>query len=475
MLGKRRPARQRSGVSGLHKRTNEATPIATRAEDDAVAIERLAHDGRGVARSTNGKTLFVEGALPGERVEVAVHRTRKRYDEAHVRELLEPAGERVVPPCNHYGQCGGCDLQHLAVEAQREHKRRVLVDLLEREGIELPTSPGLLAAEPLGYRRRARLGVKVDAEGGVHLGFRARHASRLVDIQTCEILQPELSALIGPLRALLCELDAPRLVGHLELIAADAARVVVVRQLRDRQADLQRWRAFGEAHGIAVAWLLGRETPTLEWLGEAPSLTYRLWGGEGELELGFAPGDFVQVNESVNRAMVATVREWLAPRSGQHPLGQRLLDLFAGIGNFSLPLAADGAAVTAVEGNPDMVDRLHGNAGRNGLDIEALQLDLNDEAAVAQLVARLSPATVVLDPPRDGADAVCRALAERPVPRLVYIACDPATLARDAARLVHGGYRIVRVAVADMFVHTSHLESLLLLEHGAGQPLSQGV
>nr|WP_267963998.1 23S rRNA (uracil(1939)-C(5))-methyltransferase RlmD [Halomonas sp. MCCC 1A11057] len=470
MLGKRRPARQRSGVSGLHKRTNEATPVATKAEDESVTIERLAHDGRGVARSTTGKTLFVEGALPGERVEVAVHRTRKRYDEAHVRELLEPAGERVVPPCIHYGQCGGCDLQHLAVEAQREHKRRVLVDLLRREGIELSASPELLAAEPLGYRRRARLGVKVDAEGGVHLGFRARHASRLVDIQSCEVLQPELSALIAPLRALLSELEAPRLVGHLELIAADATRVVVVRQLRDSQVDLQRWRAFGEAHGVAVAWLLGRETPTLEWLGEAPSLIYRLQGGDGELELGFAPGDFVQVNEPVNRAMVATVREWLAPRSGQ-----RLLDLFAGIGNFSLPLAADGAAVTAVEGNPDMVDRLHDNAGRNGLDIEALQLDLNDEAAVAQLVARLSPATVVLDPPRDGADAVCRALVERPVTRLVYIACDPATLARDAARLVHGGYRIVRVAVADMFVHTSHLESLLLLEHGAGQPLSQGV
>lgn len=469
MLGKRRPARQRTGVSGLQKRSGDAPPAAFPAAGATVIIERLAHDGRGVAHAASGKTLFVDGALPGERVEAAIHRTRKRFDEAHVRELLEPVAERVEPPCAHYGQCGGCDLQHLAVAAQREHKRTVLADHLSREGIELVEPPGLLAGDPLGYRRRARLGVKVDAQGEVHLGFRARHASRLVDILGCEVLVAELAALIGPLREQLAELEAPRLVGHLELIAGDAVRVVVVRQLRDNRTDLQRWRAFGETHGVAVACLLGREAPALEWLNEVPELGYRLARGEGDLRLGFAPGDFVQVNEQVNRELVTTVRQWLTPMAGQ-----RVLDLFAGIGNFGLPLAADGARVTAVEGNPAMVARLQDNANANGLEIEARQADLNDKEAVAGLLARLSPAAVVLDPPRDGADAVCRALIERPVPRLVYIACDPATLARDAARLVHGGYRITRVAVADMFVHTSHLESLLLLEHGATQPSPQG-
>ncbi|MFQ3787020.1 TRAM domain-containing protein [Halomonas sp. A29] len=469
MLGKRRPTRQRSGVSGLQRRLDGAPPVALSTADAAVVIERLAHDGRGVARADSGKTLFVEGALPGERVEVAVHRSRKRYDEAHIRELLEPVAGRAEPPCAHYGQCGGCDMQHLAVAAQREHKRRVLTELLAREGIELVEPPGLLAGEPLGYRRRARLGVKVDAQGEVHLGFRARHASRLVDIQGCEVLVPELAALIGPLRELLSELEAPRQVGHLELIAADSTQVVVVRQLRDNRADLQRWRRFGEVHGVAAACLLGRQEPSLEWLGEAPTLGYRLPGGERELQLDFAPGDFVQVNEQVNRDLVATARQWLAPVASQ-----RVLDLFAGIGNFGLPLAADGASVTAAEGSPAMVARLAHNASRNGLAIDALQLDLNDQAAVAELLARLAPEAVVLDPPRDGADAVCRALIERPVSQVVYIACDPATLARDAARLVHGGYRITRVAVADMFVHTSHLESLLLLEHGATQPSSQG-
>lgn len=471
LLGKRRPARQRSGVSGLHRRHAEAQrPAELEADGEAVSIERLAHDGRGVARSAAGKTLFVEGALPGERVEVAVHRTRKRFDEAHVRTLLEPAPERVTPPCAHYGQCGGCDMQHLEVAAQRRHKGSVLTDLLGREGIELAQPVGLLAGQSLGYRRRARLGVKVDAQGDVHLGFRARHASRLVDIQACEVLVPELAALLMPLRAQLSELEAPRLVGHLELIAADSTRVVVIRQLRENPADLQRWREFGQANEVVVARLLGRDEPTLEWLGEPASLGYRLPLGEAELRLGFAPGDFIQVNEEINREMVRTVREWLAPATGQ-----RLLDLFAGIGNFSLPLAADGARVAAVEGNPAMVARLEANARDSAFELEAYQANLNDETAVAALLARLAPDIVVLDPPRDGADAVCRALVERPVPKLVYIACDPATLARDAARLVHGGYGIVQAVVADMFVHTSHLESLLLLEHGAGQPSSQGV
>lgn len=471
MLGKRRPARPRSGTSGLQKKHSEAPRSQSRTDHDEaeVTIERLAHDGRGVARSWNGKTLFVEGALPGERIEVAVHRTRKRFDEAHIRTLLEPAAERADPPCGHYGQCGGCDLQHLSVVAQREHKRAVLVDLLAREGVELDAEPELLAGEPLGYRRRARLGVKVDAEGGVHIGFRARHASRLIDIDTCPILVPALSALLGPLRDLLAQLEAPRLIGHLELVASDTASVVVVRQLRANAADRRRWLTFGETHAIAVAWRVGRESPTLEWLGETPALTCRLPGREGNLELAFAPGDFLQVNETVNRQLVAVVREWLAPLPGE-----RVLDLFAGIGNFSLPLAADGARVTAVEGNPDMVARLASNARRNELSAEGVQADLNDEAQISALLERLAPGAVVLDPPRDGADAVCRALIERPVSRLVYIACDPATLARDAARLVHGGYRITRVAVADMFVHTSHLESILLLEHDAWQPPSQG-
>ncbi|SDI79081.1 TRAM domain-containing protein [Billgrantia gudaonensis] len=469
MLGKRRPNRRRSGVSGLQR---QATPPPVVGEDaTAPVIERLAHDGRGVAHAADGKTLFVAGALPGERVEAAVHRARKRYDEGHVRTVLEASPQRVAPPCAHYARCGGCDLQHLSLTGQRTHKQAVLVDLLAREGIELAEPPLLLAEPDTAYRRRARLGVKVDGEGRLHLGFRERHANRLVDIGACPVLVPRLAALLGPLRQSLERLEAPRCVGHVELLDSDGGAAVVVRQLRESPADRERWQAFGEAHGVAVGHWLGRESPEFAWLTPPPSLHYVLPGGPGDapLRLRFAPGDFVQVNAAVNRRLVATVRDWLAV-----PAGRTVLDLYAGIGNFSLPLAADGARVTAIEGHPAMVSRLADNARDNALTLTAEQADLGDIAAVSALLETHAPRAVLLDPPREGAEAVCRALTARPVPVVAYIACDPATLARDAARLVHGGYRIARAAVADMFVHTSHLESVLLFEHPERQPLSQG-
>jgi 23S rRNA (uracil1939-C5)-methyltransferase len=480
MLGKRRPRRERSGVSGLQGRqAPQGSPVVPDAGDGearGIVIERLAHDGRGLAHDAAGKTLFVEGALPGERVAVGVHRTRQRFDEGHVREVLAASPERVAPPCAHFGRCGGCDLQHLAVPAQRRHKQAVLVDLLARQGIEVDADPELLAGAPTGYRRRARLGVKVDAEGRVHLGFRARHSHRLVDIDHCTILVPSLAALLAPLHHCVATLAAPRQVGHLELLDSDQGPVLVVRQLRAHAADRAHWQAFAAEQGLHLAWLVGRESPALEWLTPIPALTCRVPaapeepsapgepGPAGELTLGFAPGDFLQANGEVNRLMVATALDWLDGLAGTP-----LLDLFAGVGNFSLPLASAGARVTAVEGSPVMVERLADNARAHspaqGLSVVAHQADLSREAAVAELLETESPEVVVLDPPRAGAEPACRALVASPVPRVLYIACDPATLARDAAHLVHGGYRLVRLAVADMFVHTSHLESMLLFEH----------
>ena len=484
MLGKRRPRRERSGVSGLQGRqAPQGAPGAADAGDDVVrdgdagddkprgvTIERLAHDGRGLAHDAAGKTLFVEGALPGERVEAAVHLTRKRFDEAHVRDLIEASPERVTPPCAYYGRCGGCDLQHLAVPAQRRHKLAVLIDLLARQGVEAPDEPQLLAGADHGYRRRARLGVKVGAEGRIHLGFRAHHSHRLVDIERCIILVPALDVLLAPLHHQVASLDAPRQVGHLELLDSDQGAVLLVRQLKEHAADRARWLAFATQHGLHLAWLAGRESPTLEWLTPTPALSVRVpsapgaSGAAAELTLGFAPGDFLQANAEVNRQMVATALTWLDDLEGA-----ALLDLFAGVGNFSLPLASAGARVTAVEGSPTMIARLAENARDNSrgqrLTVTARQADLNDARVVKALLTEVAPDVLLLDPPRDGADAVCSALAASPVPRVLYVSCDPATLARDAARLVHGGYRLTRIAVADMFVHTSHLESMLLFEH----------
>ncbi len=474
MLGKRRPRRERSGVSGLQGRqAPQGAAVAADARDDesrGVTIERLAHDGRGLAHDAAGKTLFVEGALPGERVEAAVHLTRKRFDEAHVRELIQASPERATPPCAYYGRCGGCDLQHLAVPAQRRHKQAVLIDLLVRQGVDVPGEPQLLAGADHGYRRRARLGVKVGAEGQVHLGFRAHHSHRLVDIERCTILVPALDVLLAPLHHQVASLDAPRQVGHLELLDSDQGAVLLVRQLKEHAADRASWLDFAAQHGLHLAWLAGRESPTLEWLTPTPALSVRVPSAPGasgiaeELTLGFAPGDFLQANAEVNRQMVATALTWLDDLEGA-----ALLDLFAGVGNFSLPLASAGARVTAVEGSPTMIARLADNARGNSrerrLTVTARQADLNDAEAVKALLVEVAPDALLLDPPRVGADAVCSALVASPVPRVLYVSCDPATLARDAARLVHGGYRLTRIAVADMFVHTSHLESMLLFEH----------
>ena len=474
MLGKRRPRRERSGVSGLQGRQPQSKPVAP-GDDQAqgLRIERLAHDGRGVAHDATGKALFVEGALTGERVEVAVHRTRKRFDEAHVREVLEASPERVEPPCAYYARCGGCDLQHLAVPAQRRHKQAVLVDLLARQGIVVDGEPELLAGTGQGYRRRARLGVKIDAEGQLHLGFRARHSHRLVDIEHCTILVPELDALLVPLHRQVASLQAPRQVGHLELLASDQGVTLVVRQLKEHAADREAWLTFGAEHGLNLARLTGRDAPELEWLTPRPTLSCRVPGVGGELDLGFAPGDFLQANAEVNRRMVATALDWLDGLADAP-----LLDLFAGVGNFSLPLASAGARVTAVEGSPSMVERLEHNARANArapsLSLVARQVDLAEAGAVAALLAELAPEVVVLDPPRDGAEEAARALVAAPVPRVLYVSCDPATLARDAAHLLQGGYRVTRIAVADMFVHTSHLESMLLFEHSRTQRQRQG-
>jgi len=456
MLGKRR--------NPVVRRERQPPPAASgpKPDDGSLIIERLAHDGRGVARNADGKTVFVDAALPGERVEVAIHRQRKRYDEAHIRERLSAADNRVEPPCIHATRCGGCDLQHLSVDGQREHKRQVLIELLGRQAVEVPRDVPMLTGEAAGYRRRARLGVKCDAQGRVHLGFRARSSEQLVDIDSCHVLAPPLAALLPRLRAQLESLEAPRHVGHLELLLTDADAdiiTVVVRQLRDVPEDEQRWRAFAAREGLACALRRGRQSTDLVWLSDQPALVTVVDGGRREVSLATVPGDFLQVNAEINQRLIDTVRDWIAPRGDEH-----LLDLFAGIGNFSLALADDVASVTAVEGSHEMVERLRGNADDNALEVTVLQADLgNPDVSVEALIAEHD--TVLLDPPRDGADALCRRLAEsRGVLRVVYVSCDPASLARDAAHLVSGGFTLSRLAMADMFPHTAHLESLALFE-----------
>ncbi|MGM0521185.1 MAG: 23S rRNA (uracil(1939)-C(5))-methyltransferase RlmD [Pseudomonadota bacterium] len=489
MLGKRRPPRPASNKSGLARQESaKQAPKAETTREQALTIERLAHDGRGVGHLPSGKAVFVDQALPGERIEIATHVTRKRFDEAHIRERLSTATDRVVPPCPHFGHCGGCDLQHLSVPAQREHKREVVRELLSRQGITWQGDIDTLKSDSDAYRRRARLGVNVDREGHVLMGFRAQRSHRLVDIASCCVLVPELQALIAPLRDLLGSLKSPRDVGHIELLATPDTCVVVVRQLKDQPQDTERWKTFAQEQGVALGMRSGRDkvdsegkscdgaaqaksqasASELHWHGAAPVLndTLTLPGVE-PIILAFSPGDFLQVNADVNQQMVAQVMQWLAPQKGQ-----QVLDLYSGIGNFSLPMAAAGAKVHAVEGNPAMVARLTANAHRHQLPVNGQQADLNSRESVNALLNEIPADAVILDPPRGGAESVCQALAKLSAkthqrPRIAYVSCDPATLARDAAHLMHGGYRVARVVVADMFVHTAHMETLMLLEPSA--------
>ncbi|MCK0743737.1 23S rRNA (uracil(1939)-C(5))-methyltransferase RlmD [Chromohalobacter nigrandesensis] len=452
MLGKRRPPR--AATNRVRRESGANAPRGDEAAD-TLTIERLAHDGRGVARDPQGKTVFVDQALPGERVRIAVHRQRKRFDEAHVVECLEPSPQRVTPPCAYYGRCGGCDLQHLALEDQRTHKQRTLEELFARQGLGLPEVQRL-AGEGLGYRRRARLGVKCDAQGSPHLGFRARGSEHLIDIDTCVVLEPMLADLIAPLRECLATLEAPRRVGHIELLATAEGACVVIRQLRDVPGDETRWQRFAAERDITLVWQVGRDSPTQRWLhapfGETLHVTLAL--DDTTLQLGCAPGDFLQINAEVNARLVRTALRWLAPQGHE-----RVLDLFAGVGNFTLALSPHVAAISGIEGSSAMVERLADNARRAGLHhVEAHQADLATRMPDVDGID-----WVMLDPPRGGAEALCRSLAEHPVEKVLYVSCDPAALARDTAHLVQGGYRIERAAVVDMFPHTAHLESMLLL------------
>ncbi|MFC0338743.1 23S rRNA (uracil1939-C5)-methyltransferase [Kushneria avicenniae] len=451
MLGQRRqqrrPARKRLEASN-----------GQRDEKGSVVIERMAHDGRGVSRNRDGKTLFIEQALTGEEVEVAIHTQHGRYDEGHVRRVVKASEARVTPGCEHFGRCGGCDLQHLEIEGQRRHKQQVLREHLERHDIALP-EPELLKGEAWGYRRRARLGVRVGSDDRLHFGYRVRGQDRLFNIEQCPILEPRLEALLQPLRALIETLEAPRRLGHVELVAGDDSVMITLRQLRRVPGDMTRWQQFARDHQLLLSVLAGEgNSPQLMRLDDHPDIWphYRALVDDRGAGIGIQSGDFLQANADVNHQLVARVLEWANVHNEM-----AVMDLFAGVGNFSLTLAAAGARVIAYEGRESMVQRLRDNAENAGVAdrIDARCTDLSGAPAGLEQAD-----LVVLDPPRSGAQGICQALADNGPSRVLYVSCEPATLARDVHILTGGGYRLVQALVADMFPQTAHLESLVLLE-----------
>ncbi|MBS0375112.1 MAG: 23S rRNA (uracil(1939)-C(5))-methyltransferase RlmD [Proteobacteria bacterium] len=432
------------------------------APEEAEVVD-LDHDGRGVAR-LGGKAVFIPGALPGERVRLRRTRRRARHDEALLLEVLRAAPERVEPACGHYGRCGGCALQHLAPAAQLAAKERELLTQLERIGRVVPAQVlAPLTGAGYGYRRRARLGVRFLAKSGrAIVGFRERHSPLLADVRDCRVLAPPVGPLCEPLGEMLGLLSIADRVPQVEVAVGEGATVLVLRVLAEPSAaDRARLRDFGARHGVEFWLQPGGVESAAPLEGPGATLEYRL--PEFDVTLGFGPLDFVQVHAELNRRMVATAVELLAPAPGD-----AVLDLYCGLGNFTLPLARRARSVLGVEGEAGLIARARANADRNGITNARFAVADLSRPLDAEPWARERFERVLLDPPRAGALEVLPRVAAGAPRRVVYISCHPASLARDAGLLVHEhGFRLVAAGVMDMFPHTAHVESLAVFEPDA--------
>ncbi len=433
-------------------------------------IESLDLEARGVAHN-EGKVVFVEGALPSEKVEVEIVRRKPSYDTARVTRIIRSSAQRTKPACAHFGVCGGCAMQHLEPAAQVAIKQRVLEDALEHLGRVRPQRMlPPLHGPTWGYRYRARLSVRyVAKKGGVLVGFREKRGAYVADMSQCLVLPPHVSALLVPLRELIARLSIPRSIPQIEVAVGDETTVLLMRHMEALSAeDIQLLKSFGQTHGVSW-WLQPKGLDSVHPLvrEDAHRLAYSL--PEFGLRMPFRPTDFTQVNHYINRTLVSKALSLL-----QLEPGQRVVDLFCGLGNFTLPLATRVKEVVGVEGSQALVDRAFEAARTNNLQERVHFKALNLFEVNAEWLRQLGRFDrMLIDPPREGAEAVSRALAEltyeeRP-DRIVYVSCNPATLARDAGILVNEGkFRLLEAGAINMFPHTGHVESIAVFENVRG-------
>jgi len=425
---------------------------------EVLNVLALDAEGRGVARNAQGKVVFVEGALGGERVEAQQLRDKRKFDLARATRILEPSSGRREPRCPHFGRCGGCATQHADARTQMAAKQRGLEDCLSRIGKVKPESllPIVYGAE-WGYRRRARFSARfVAGKGGAMVGFRERRSTFVADMKGCEVLPPEIAALIMPLRELVAALSIRERLPQIEVAAGEGGTVLLFRHLEPLTADDKlRVREFAERHAVN-AWLQpeGQDSAKPFWPQAHEPLYYEL--PEFGLRVSFLPSDFTQVNFGVNRVLVSRALRLLDPRPGE-----RIADLFCGLGNFALPIAVRGAEVIGFEASRPLIERARQNALANNLvaQFEVADLFRPDIGHFGRFDKFL------IDPPREGAAGVVHGLPDEWPRRIVYVSCDPATLARDADTLVNAkGFRLVSAGVVNMFPHTAHVESIALFD-----------
>jgi 23S rRNA (uracil1939-C5)-methyltransferase len=447
-------------------------------------VGSLDMDAQGIARRPDGKVVFIEGALPFEVVSVQVGRKKNNWEQGTVTEIHSESSQRVTPGCPHFGlhsgACGGCKMQHLEASAQVAIKQRVLEDNLWHLGkVKADTMLRPIEGPTWGYRYRARMSVRyVIKKGEVLIGFHERKSRYIADMKVCRILPPHVSAMLMPLRALIADMEARETLPQIELACGDEVTAMVLRHLEPlSEGDLAKLRAFGEQH--QVQWWLQPKGPDTVHLLETggPQLSYGL--PDFGITMPFRPTDFTQVNPFINRVLVARALRLL-----QAQKNERVIDWFCGLGNFTLPIATQAAVVLGIEGAETLVARSRDNYARNQADRPEGQ-PLAPTSFVARNLFEMTPEMLVadgsadkwlVDPPREGAFALSKALAElhenhelrqgwTPPKRIVYVSCNPATLARDAGLLVHrAGYRCVSAGVINMFAHTAHVESMAVFE-----------
>jgi 23S rRNA (uracil1939-C5)-methyltransferase len=424
-------------------------------------VTGLTHEGEGIVRE--GKTAFVGGALPGELIRYRRVRTHRGHDEGQLLEVIAPSADRVTPRCAHFGTCGGCALQHLSGERQIELKEQQLRDALERVAKVRPQAwlPPLRGPQ-WGYRRRARLGARyVPKKGRVVVGFRERLAPYIAALDDCAVLSAPLGALIAPLSALLTGLSLRDCIPQIEVAVAENVTALVFRVLGALpEGDIAALRDFGERHALRIyLQTAGLDSVApLEATAQLEPLRYSL--PEFGVTYDFAPTDFVQINAAINAAMVARVLSLMELDSQS-----RVLDLYCGLGNFTLPMARHAGAVLGIEGDAALVQRARHNALMNGLgNAQFVAADLTQTLPLNAPFLAGGFSHVVLDPPRAGALEVMPTIAHLAPGKVAYISCHPGSLARDIAVLVHEfGFELRAAGVLDMFPHTAHVESLAVL------------
>jgi len=424
-------------------------------------IEKLSHDGRGIAH-VDGKITFIFGGLPGEVVCFRYLSRNKRFDEGIVVEVIQAAPERVTARCAHFGVCGGCSIQHLVPEAQIELKQQLLLEQLQHIGKVQPQQvmPPLSGLK-WGYRRKARLTVKyVTKKQSLLIGFREQRSHLVAELRRCEVLHPTVGEHLLQLRHFINQFEARDKIAQIEVAVGDTHTALIFRNLAPlSQADERAFQACAEESNIYLYLQPGGLDSIIPlWPHDLPLSSLNYYLSSEHINIQFAPQDFTQINNEVNQQMVPQAIAWLSPQPHE-----RILELFCGLGNFTLPLAKRAAEVFAVDGDAHLLQRAQTNALAQG--IHNIRYQVADLSTMPLFFPQHSYTKILLDPPRSGALELMRSLDFKETERIVYVSCNPATLARDAGELVHQrGFQLRQVGVMDMFPHTAHVEVMALFE-----------